>query len=244
LVLIESALEHAKQEALDWLLKGEKLVEKSFSKINEKVKVKTSQRIQAYHDKLKQLRQIEEQALLAFGKDVWKKKLTELKRDINSEREVLVSEVNRPMREAMEFAFKVRLTAAQRARGTPPVPETRPWTLWWIDRVTMWGLLAVGVCLMLGLLTRTACIAGAGFLLMFYLAMPSLPWLPVNPRAEGHYVFINKNIIEMLALLALATTTSGRWAGIDGLIHYSFRGDLQPQPNSVTTQRNAEPAPP
>lgn len=89
-----------------------------------------------------------------------------------------------------------------------------------IDWITKWGLLAVGFCLLAGLFTRTACVAGAGFLLLFYLAMPSLPGLPENPKAEGHYFLINKNIIEMLALLALATTRSGRWLGIDGLLQF------------------------
>jgi hypothetical protein len=48
--------------------------------------------------------------------------------------------------------------------------------------------------------------------------MPPLPGLPENPRAEGHYLFINKNTIEMLALLVLATTRSGSWLGLDALI--------------------------
>src|SRR5262249_3104524 len=99
----------------------------------------------------------------------------------------------------------------------PPGP--RKTTLVWIDWLTMWGVTAVGVCLLLGLFTRTACIVGAGFLLSFYASLPALPWLQVSPRAEGHYLYINKNIIEMLALLALATTQSGRWVGLDGLIH-------------------------
>ena len=30
-------------------------------------------------------------------------------------------------------------------------------------------------------------------------------------------LFINKNLIEMIALLALATTRSGEWVGLDGL---------------------------
>jgi uncharacterized membrane protein YphA (DoxX/SURF4 family) len=92
--------------------------------------------------------------------------------------------------------------------------------LQWIDWLTRYGLFAVGVGLLAGFLTRTACVLGAGFLLMFYLAMPALPWLPENPKAEGHYFFINKNIIEMLALLALATTYSGRWLGLDGLLQF------------------------
>lgn len=90
----------------------------------------------------------------------------------------------------------------------------------WSDTLVKYGLLVVGICLLTGLLTRTACVIGAGFLLMFFLAMPPLPGWPPSPRAEGHYLFLNKNIIEMLALLALATTRSGRWAGLDGLLQF------------------------
>jgi hypothetical protein len=71
-----------------------------------------------------------------------------------------------------------------------------------------------------GLLTRSACVAGAGFLLLFFLAMPAFPWLLENPKAEGHYLYLNKNIIEMFALLTLATTRSGRWLGLDGLLQF------------------------
>jgi uncharacterized membrane protein YphA (DoxX/SURF4 family) len=107
--------------------------------------------------------------------------------------------------------------------GPVPIPVASHWwaqdRLAWIDAITRYGLTAVGACLLLGLFTRTACLAGAAFLLLFYLAMPALPWLPESARTEGHYVFVNKNIIEMLALLTLATTRSGRWAGLDGLLY-------------------------
>jgi hypothetical protein len=64
-------------------------------------------------------------------------------------------------------------------------------------------------------------VSGAIFLLLLYLAMPPFPWLPDPPRpTEGHYLFVSKNLIEMLALLALATTRSGRWAGLDGLLQF------------------------
>ena len=63
------------------------------------------------------------------------------------------------------------------------------------------------------LLLAASFAAGALLLLSFYLSMPPFPWLPENLRAEGHYLFVNKNLIEMLALLALATVPSGRWVG-------------------------------
>jgi uncharacterized membrane protein YphA (DoxX/SURF4 family) len=116
------------------------------------------------------------------------------------------------------------------------VRATKPLSAWTVldfsDWLVKYGLLAVGICLLVGLLTRTACVAGAAYLLMFYLAMPALIGWPDPPRAEGHYVLINKNIIEMLALLTLATTRSGRWAGLDGLVQF-----LRPS----RWRRNAEP---
>jgi uncharacterized membrane protein YphA (DoxX/SURF4 family) len=111
----------------------------------------------------------------------------------------------------------------------PESPDLMPEPIWhsvsdwdqldWVDWLTAWGVTVVGGLLLAGFFTRTACVGGALFLLMFFLAMPPFPWLPANPRAEGHYLYINKNIIEMLALLALACTPSGRWVGLDGFIH-------------------------
>jgi uncharacterized membrane protein YphA (DoxX/SURF4 family) len=125
---------------------------------------------------------------------------------------------------AMKKAMADVLTAEQKKQPPLSEPLTRSLSQWglreWTDNKVKYGLLAVGIGLLAGLLTRTACMGGALLLLLFYLAMPPLPGWPDNPRAEGHYIFINKNIIEMLALLALATTRSGRWAGIDGLLQF------------------------
>ncbi len=93
-------------------------------------------------------------------------------------------------------------------------------TLDWLDWLTRWGLTAMGACLMIGLFTRLACLAAAGFLLLTYLTISPFPWLPESPMTEGNYFFVNKNLIEMLALLVLATTPSGRWLGLDALFSY------------------------
>jgi hypothetical protein len=77
---------------------------------------------------------------------------------------------------------------------------------------------------------------GAYLLFMFFLAMPPLPGWPESPRAEGHYLFINKNVIEMLALLTLATTRSGRWAGLDGLLQFLRPRRWQNTPSSSTLE--------
>ncbi|HSQ55567.1 MAG TPA: hypothetical protein VLM40_07460 [Gemmata sp.] len=97
-----------------------------------------------------------------------------------------------------------------------------------IDRVTMWMLVAVGACLMAGLFTRIACLVGAAFLVMTYLTYPPFPWYPLPPNTEGNPIFINKNVIECLALLALACMPTGRWLGLDAIVLRPFcryRGD-------------------
>ena len=83
-------------------------------------------------------------------------------------------------------------------------------------RCTAWS--SIGVCLILGLFTPLAALAGAVFLGQIYLSMPPWPGLPPNPMAEGHYFIVNKNLIEMLACLVLACIPTGPWIGLDALL--------------------------
>lgn len=92
------------------------------------------------------------------------------------------------------------------------------------DAVLIYSLIAIGGCLMVGFLTRLASLGGAFFLLTVVLATPALPGIfPPNP-GPGHSLFVTKEMIEMFALLALATTAVGRWAGIDFFIHNCITG--------------------
>jgi len=103
--------------------------------------------------------------------------------------------------------------------GKEPEPEAKPRSAGQImDLVTMWFLVAVGLCLMAGLFTRLACVLATGFLVVTYLTYPPFPWYPLPPNTEGNPLFINKNVIECLALLVLATFPTGRWMGLDALI--------------------------
>jgi uncharacterized membrane protein YphA (DoxX/SURF4 family) len=97
------------------------------------------------------------------------------------------------------------------------------WTvIEFIDWSTRWFLLVVGGLLMIGLFTRLSCFAAAGFLLLTVLTQPSLPWIPVPPNSEGNYLVVNKNVIELVALLVLLTTRSGRWFGLDAIVSWMF----------------------
>jgi uncharacterized membrane protein YphA (DoxX/SURF4 family) len=92
------------------------------------------------------------------------------------------------------------------------------------DRATAWFIAVVGGCIMLGLFTRLSCVLAAGFLVTTYLTWPSYPWLPQPPNTEGNPLFINKNIIECLALLSLACMPTGRWLGLDAIIYRVITG--------------------
>ncbi len=218
LPLAQAKLDQTKEQTARWLQSGVTEVDKSFSSVSVKVQQTIPQRVQEYRDKLQKVKELQNQYLHAFEKDVWKQEIRTRKAEVARLRFALLAELDRPFQEMLQ---SITLTADQKAKGPLPVPAKSS-QLEWIDWLTSAGLTAVGACLLLGLFTRTACVGGAAFLLLFYLTMPALPWVPENIRAEGNYFFINKNLIEMLALLALATTRSGHWVGLDGLLRFLF----------------------
>jgi thiosulfate dehydrogenase (quinone) large subunit len=71
-----------------------------------------------------------------------------------------------------------------------------------VDTLNIVGLIAVGIGLILGLKIRWACVGGILLLALYYLAHPPFPGLEQGP-AEGSYWIVNKNLIEMAALLVL-----------------------------------------
>ena len=88
-----------------------------------------------------------------------------------------------------------------------------------IDNVTMWGLAIGGACLLIGLFSRAAAAGSFLFLALIYLSWPPWPGVAPNPLETGHYLLINETLIEMLALLVLVFIPTGRWAGLDALLH-------------------------
>ena len=82
-------------------------------------------------------------------------------------------------------------------------------------------LTILGAMLLLGLCTRFAAIMAAVMLFMFYAAMPPWPGVPEIPGPE-HSFIVNKNFIEVIALLAIAALPTGRWFGVDGMLGHWF----------------------
>jgi thiosulfate dehydrogenase [quinone] large subunit len=87
------------------------------------------------------------------------------------------------------------------------------------DLITMWGLTLVGVLLILGLFTRLASLGGIGFIVLFYLCNPPFVGYFYSIPAEGSYLIVNKNLVELCALVVVLVTGSGRFAGLDRIVH-------------------------
>ena len=90
------------------------------------------------------------------------------------------------------------------------------------DLITMWGLTLVGVFLILGLFTRLASLAGIGLILLFYLCNPPFVGYFYSIPTEGSYLIVNKNLVEVCALVVILVTGSGRFAGLDRILHGLF----------------------
>jgi thiosulfate dehydrogenase [quinone] large subunit len=93
-----------------------------------------------------------------------------------------------------------------------------------VNFANKWGLTLIGLALILGLLTRTAAIGGALMVLLYYLANPPFVGYFSSAPVEGSYLIVNKNLVEVAALFLIAVTHSGRYSGIDRILHRLLRG--------------------
>lgn len=82
-----------------------------------------------------------------------------------------------------------------------------------LDVAIAWALVAVGLSLLLGLFTQAGCGGALVLLSMFYLS--AIPMGVPEPRSEGTYLLVNKNLIEASAVLVLWVFRTGRIAGLD-----------------------------
>jgi uncharacterized membrane protein YphA (DoxX/SURF4 family) len=132
--------------------------------------------------------------------------------------------------EAREQAYKNALFELMNQQQREKMASMPPdWKIWQWDRMKQidfavtYGLTAIGLCLMLGLFTRLAALGGAAFMCFVVMSQPAWPTIyPPDPAVIGHALLINKDFIEMVALLIIATTAVGRWGGLDFFVHRWF----------------------
>ena len=93
-----------------------------------------------------------------------------------------------------------------------------------INILNQWGLVLVGLGLMLGLLTRWACLGGMALLVLYYFANPPFIGVGDASMVEGNYLIVNKNLIELFALWVLFLFRSAAVYGLDRFIIREQKG--------------------
>lgn len=105
------------------------------------------------------------------------------------------------------------------------------------DLLNIWGLMLIGLALVLGCFTRFASASGILLLALYYLAHP--PLIQTDPRIplEGHYLFVNKTVVEMVALVVFLGLPSDLLWGLDRFFQRRpakvVTGDARSQPGKV-----------
>ena len=157
---------------------------------------------------------------------------------LRSESGVWLSELD-AMGEEYCMALWNILGMDQKARGSVPVVLTAPEKLpvpvpfarsrgEFLDLSVTYGLTAIGLCLMLGFCNRLAALGGAAFLISVLMTQPPWPTIyPPAPAVVGHAMVVDKNFVEMVALMALATLPVGRWGGLDYLLYHWLGRPIQ-----------------
>jgi len=87
-----------------------------------------------------------------------------------------------------------------------------------IDFLNVWGLIAIGLGLILGLFSRVALSAGIMLLILYYFSHPPFPGLKYALPMEGSYLYVNKILIELSALIVLLVFPTSKRIGFDRFI--------------------------
>lgn len=87
-----------------------------------------------------------------------------------------------------------------------------------IDLLNQWGLVIIGISLMIGLFSRWACLGGMVLLALYYFANPPFIGLADASMVEGNYLIVNKNLVELFALWVLFQFPGSKITGIDRFI--------------------------
>lgn len=87
-----------------------------------------------------------------------------------------------------------------------------------VDFLNIWGLIAIGTGLILGLFTRISAISGALLLFIYYFNNAPIIGIEYSIPAEGSNLIVSKTLIEAFALLVLTVFPTGSIWGLDVII--------------------------
>ena len=93
-----------------------------------------------------------------------------------------------------------------------------PGALYFVNFLNQWALVLIGLSLILGLFSRWASLGGILLVGLYYFASPPFIGLAGKAMAEGNYLIVNKNLIEIIALWVLFQYSGSKVFGLDRFI--------------------------
>jgi thiosulfate dehydrogenase (quinone) large subunit len=87
-----------------------------------------------------------------------------------------------------------------------------------IDFLNIWGLILIGLGLILGSFTKIAIIGGMVLLAFYYLSHPPLVEAHYLLPRDGNYLWVDKTLIELTALAVLLVFPTWKIIGLDRMI--------------------------
>lgn len=87
-----------------------------------------------------------------------------------------------------------------------------------IDFINIWGLVVIGLLLILGLFEKLGYIGAAALITLYYIAHPPLLYADYLFPTEGSYLWVDKNLIMLATIVTLFLFPTGRKIGLDKLI--------------------------
>lgn len=105
-------------------------------------------------------------------------------------------------------------SAAGFLAGAKTFPEFYAWfalpsNIAWVNLINEWGLILIGVSLIIGLWTRWSSLAGIVLMILYYL--PGLNF----PYVGEHSLLVDEHIIYILGLAIILAFRAGRYFGLD-----------------------------
>jgi thiosulfate dehydrogenase [quinone] large subunit len=100
-----------------------------------------------------------------------------------------------------------------------------------IDFLNEWGLVLIGLCLFIGLFSKTSKIFGIVLLAFYYISYPPFGDFATNGFVEGNYWIVNRNLIEIASLFVLLAFPSSHITGIDRFIRFNKKKASNSIPN-------------
>jgi uncharacterized membrane protein YphA (DoxX/SURF4 family) len=106
-----------------------------------------------------------------------------------------------------------------------------------IDFINIWGMILVGLGLLTGLFVKWASTGGALMLFFFFTAYPPIPGYMYGVPAEGSYLWVNRNLIELFVLVTFIFLSPMKHYGLDRLFKiWKDEKARKPVPDLKTSQ--------